>query len=355
MRPDGRILLSALGFLFAGAAPENAQGGFRCPAIAPMPRDMRIETRYAGRSTDPTFSTYDEDKVEQQKPERRKFDGPVTRINALSSQYLAERDGARRGAIAECLARHFQALPAAQAMEGADTAEDNYYRDWMVSSLAISYLRAKNALDKTPGAGDVYSWFSRMAGGIRDFYDPRRAQRGLDNHQYWGAAAVAAVGRVNDDADATAWARDVLIGALGEVDADGVLAAEARRGRKALHYHVTSIVPLSAVAILTGTDPAAVSGDGFSRLAHRIVSDVEDPKGGLLGARSRQPQDPVQKGQLSLVAPLIRDDPALAGRIAALAAGQRAVSYFLGGDLGFLISLAGSSERSRGESPPARR
>lgn len=326
--------------LSASAAQTTETGGFSCPAIEPMPRTMAIRSRYISGAADPTYSVLDEAKVAQQKPERRKFDAPVTRINAMSIMYGTAQTDARRNAIAECLGRHFAALPTANAMEGAQSPEDHLYRDWMVASLAVSYLRLQSVLDAQPEADAVHAWFGRQARQSQAFYEGAGGRNGLNNHIYWGAATVAAVGKLNADAAASDYARGVLEAALTQVDADGILAKEIGRGRRARHYHAFSVIPLAAIALLTDSDPEAIGDGGFDRLAARIASDFEDPAGGLIAQRAG-PQEPARNlGQLSIVTPLLKADPALAERYRKLTEGERATNYFLGGDYAYLVGLA---------------
>lgn len=349
MRPLARFVLAVLTAVVApeaaastaiGAGPAPAVRVFACPPIEPMPRDMAIATRYAGPSVDPTFSTYVEAKVEAQKVERSKFDRPVMRINMLSEQYSMASDKPVKTAIGDCLIRHFSAIPESGAMEGADTVEDRYYRDWMVTSLAISYLRAEEAFDANSSTAAIVSWFERMTRDIRQFYAGRTRSRGLDNHTYWGAAAVAAAGLLNADRSAMEFARGVLGAALDGVDADGVLVAEMKRGRKARHYHLFALIPLSAAAILLEATLTDTETTAYRRLVDRTLEGFEAPARSLFVAKTGVAQDAGHVGAIVLVAPLVSDEPALVARVTALARDQRPVSYFLGGSLQFLLDRA---------------
>ncbi|ODU68643.1 alginate lyase family protein [Novosphingobium sp. EMRT-2] len=315
--------------LLAGAAGVSPG----CPPVATIPRTMEIVTRYVADDSDATRSRLDPGKVQAQAGVRAAIVGPVRRINALADRYRQAPDPA----AARCLAAHFAAQAQAGAMTVSPADADMFFREWMIASLAISYLKAKSALDAMPEGGMIRSWLVQSARAVQAF-NQQRIDRGLiDNHRYWGGLAALATGLAANDRGLVAFGRNSRALGLAQVTPEGTLAAELKRGPKSLHYHLFAAAPLAASAELDPSGLSAAERGALTRLADRILDDAGTPSGGRIGALAGQPQEAPEAPILfALLRPYAGQTGGYRQKLDALLAGARPTYLFLGGDTTFL-------------------
>ncbi|MET1754015.1 alginate lyase family protein [Novosphingobium sp. RD2P27] len=317
--------------LDAYAAPES------CRDSALIPSDLNIAVRY--KASDPTQSELDPDKVREQAAVRRRIERPVGRIVAMADRYRHARNVATKRRLQECLALSFESLASARSLEGVKSKAAAYYRNWMITALAISYLKAELPSASQLQSESIRSWFERHAIGIQAFERDRVQSKHIDNHVYWSGAALAAVGRVLGRADLKSEANDILALGASQVREDGTLASESNRGTRARHYHLFAAAPLATIILLQEVPTSAVTRRQLHRLASSIIQSTDDERDSSIAKRAGAPQ---QAETTPFLYPLLHvfafGDSSISERVETLAKGVNMRSFFLGGELSFLLS-----------------
>lgn len=310
----------------------SAMAATACPPVTIIPQTMAIQTRYVVTATDKSYSRLDSAKVASQKNVRAAIVDPVRTINRLADAYRAARtpDGIR------CLARHLDAQADANAMMVAPTEFDMYFREWMIASLSISYLKARPAIDRQPESVGIRAWLTRSARDIERFNQAAIGRGVVDNHRYWGALAALAAGLVDNDASLLAFARETRRLGLEQVTAEGTLPAELRRGTKSYHYHLFAFAPLAASMLLDPNRALPAERIGLYRLSSLLIDDAGQPNG-KLASLTRVRQEPPEHAVLySFLRPFIGTSRERVSKLDGLLNGVSPNYLFLGGDTRYL-------------------
>jgi hypothetical protein len=233
-----RVLIS---FLFSApfSSFSFAQTQYSCPEVwIVADHDMGIETRYFRRLIDPTFSTLDPKRVEQQKVIRDRVSKPAKAIVDIS---IAHSSGRYKSDISPCLALHLASISSMNYLEGR--GEYNVlYKSWMLSAIAISLLSIENSGIKTSTFDESFNrWLVMRATEIENHY---RSSGCRNNHCYWGGLAAATIGsylKVEKLSDFSEW---VVSQARNDIDHNGLLSSELARGKMAYHYQVFATAAL---------------------------------------------------------------------------------------------------------------
>lgn len=184
----------------------------------------------------------------------------------------------------------------AQGNAFAKTANDggSFRRSWYLSSLAISWLKIRDAAGVDAAArARIDGWLAAQARLITTFYaEPSEVNNALNNHGNWAAVAVAAAAVASNDRDLFAWADRRFRTNLAEITPEGALPLEVARGQRALHYHLFALTPF---VLMARFERANGMGDfdqaALSRLETFARSSLEDSRhmAELAGA----PQEPL--------------------------------------------------------------
>jgi poly(beta-D-mannuronate) lyase len=323
----------------ASAAPVQ-QGGaaFTCPAPVAMPNVPSLRSQAA--DGDAQRITLDEEKAAEQAPFRRAVVAPAQAILTLADSYRASQVPQKRAAIARCALRHLLVQADARALEGAHSSTDEFYRSWILGRLATAWLKLGGAAERQPGAERVHRWLGRLGDGVLAFHQQRIADGKVQNHLYWGGFALAAEGLANADRHHLNFARRVLGIGLDNVDAAGLLAAEAARGHRARHYHLFAAAPLAGTALLLREPLSPDRRRRMGLLAAAVAESFAEPGGGRIArAAGTAPSAEANSSALALLRPFATD-PLTVRRLGDLTLGVAPVNPFLGGRLDFLIDRA---------------
>ncbi|HEY6475223.1 MAG TPA: alginate lyase family protein [Polyangia bacterium] len=169
----------------------------------------------------------------------------------------------------------------ADALLGTANQQGRYERTWTLASLALSYLKVRDA----PGLGRpdtsaVESWLSQIARLVRAASDQAGRMSGANNHAYWAGLAVAAAGAAAQDRGLFDWGLSRARVGIAQVRADGFLPLELERKALALHYHLFALAPLvmtAELAAANGTDLYKEGNRAIQRLADRVIAGLADP------------------------------------------------------------------------------
>jgi poly(beta-D-mannuronate) lyase len=197
----------------------------------------------------------------------------------------------------------------AGALLGTVNHQGEFEREWTLGSLALAYLKVRDAPGLDPGKRQVIeSWLRRIARVVQPDYERMNLKASSNNHAYWTGMAVAAAGIACDDRDLFDWGISRARIGIAQVQPDGILPLERDRRSLALHYHVFALAPLVMLAELASANGIALyaEGDGaIRRLANLVIAGLADPVsfGTVAAAGSQEINLPPRKTDLAWAEP----------------------------------------------------
>jgi poly(beta-D-mannuronate) lyase len=212
---------------------------YACPAVVHLSRDLTTDGFYSdGKSSviDPAkWKAYSESSG----PYKKLGQDVVTAADAWRST------GSREAA--QCALQHMVTAAQDGVFTGKMSSRQAYYvQGWVIGAIAISYLKIRNSGFVT--AADrklLFPWFTAVANQTMDFYNSNGAK---NNHLYWAGVEAAAAGVAADNQKLFDWGVGTYHTGIDQIQPDGSLPQEMRRGQRALHYHLYAIAPLVYIA-----------------------------------------------------------------------------------------------------------
>lgn len=305
---------------------ELTRAAYTCPAPPPFATTMQISAYYI----DSKASVADPAKLAA----FQKASEASTHLSqwaALAADsYLAT--GSR--AAAACVYSLLQAAAKANAWDG-QMADFNgvYIQNWLLSAVAISYLKVRPSRLGTPAQDAVIQkWFALLAKRVRDYFDQEVRRIGPaneNNHLYWAGLAVAAAGIADNNAADFHWGVTAYHMGLELIQPDGSLTAEMNRGQMAMHYNLYALGPLIMLAELgeaNGLHLYAEQNGAIHRLVKFCTAAMENPA--LIEARVGVKQlvwTPYSGGDIGWAVPYVKRFPN--AKLSALLAKAQWVRY----------------------------
>ena len=167
------------------------------------------------------------------------------------------------------------------ALLGTTNHQGAYEREWTLGSLALAYLKIRDAPGLTASARDgIERWLCAVAAAVQPPYERTDRKSSANNHAYWTGLAVAAAGVACGQRPLFDWGLARARIGLAQVDADGLLPLELERQRLALHYHVFALAPLVMVAELATANGVPLYDErdrALRRLADRVIAGLAEP------------------------------------------------------------------------------
>jgi len=150
-------------------------------------------------------------------------------------------------AAAECAIRHMDAGAKDGVFTGKMSSNQAYYvQGWVIGAVAIAYLKVRDSgLIRPQQAQEILPWIVNVVHQTMDYYDSRRQN---NNHLYWAGVEVSAAGIAANDRELFDWGMNTYHVGVAQIQPDGTLPLEMRRGRRALHYHLYALAPLVYLA-----------------------------------------------------------------------------------------------------------
>jgi len=307
----------------------------RCPALVPPPRQLTHASRY--RSGDPSASEIDP----QRKAAEEVAAKPVRDFNrilwSIASRFLREPHSASH--YANCLLSHLDHWAEGGALTGDNSFQGQAEQKWTSVAASLAYLDVRGFVDPDRSRR-IESWLNQVGHEVRRRYSvpvPSSIFSSVNNnHAYWAALSTAAIGTATTDAALFDWGMSRFRRALDDIDDQGLLRQELRRGALALQYHRFALEPLLLLrhfARANGVPVDDTEDAALRRLVHSVQAGMLDPV--LFVERTGKPQAgpfPALPHQWAWgeLAVALWEDPPLEARIAPL----RPFSHvWLGGDL----------------------
>jgi poly(beta-D-mannuronate) lyase len=299
-----------------------------CLQAPPPIRDISANSYYIDKQhsiTDPVLKARE---VAAVKP----LEDFLSQLSLSADHWVAQRDPAAAG----CGIAWLRSWAEGGALLGRMSSNQaEYERKWMLCGLGLAYLEMKDQASPQDRAA-IEPWLGKVAEGVEAYEDKSKHH---NNHHYWAALGVGAVGLSCNQPYHWAWARRAYIEAMQAIGPDGSLPLEMARGRKALAYHNYALAPLVLLAELARrhqVDWYSLEHGAIHRLVGLTLSGLKDPtvfekrtglaqidlpKGGILGWAEFYSLRFPDEGAQSLLRPgKAAYYPRLGGNLKALAA-----------------------------------
>lgn len=270
------------------------------PPLEPL-KDLQFNSVY--RRDDPTRSKVDVKEKEEYVRQTRNL-----RLFQNQMIIMANRSflhGKSADIHANCVLDWLYEWANNDAFLGVANGQGRFIRQWSSSTFAISYLQIRPAIDPKNDkhirnkTQVIEAWLLKIAARIKERYPDNIvdvvSSSYLNNHLYWGAWAVMAVALATDTPENFTWAVERAKYALQvQVQENGTLDLEMKRGKKALQYHIFSLGPLvmlAEVATLNGEDLYKLNNRAISRLVGNVLQALHEPDDNIFTQSTSLTQD----------------------------------------------------------------
>jgi poly(beta-D-mannuronate) lyase len=253
---------------------------YECPAVATLPHDIVAYDYYS----DPKGSIIDPTRHAAYQAAAKPFLAieNATEHAADNFQSTGSRDAA------SCAAHVLLVQAQGHAMTGDMSSNQAYYvQNWTLGALAVVWLKVRPAgpaaLGLTPAKiKTVDAWMKNVADQVEGYFEPLHEKgkgSGRNNHFYWAGFAVMAAGIAANDRSLYNWGVGTYKFGVDQIQPDGTLVLEMRRGQRALHYHLFALAPLVTMAELAsanGDNLYAYDDSRIHLLVSRTVAGLND-------------------------------------------------------------------------------
>lgn len=251
-----------------GIMPSNVP--YACPPIAHLSPDLTTNGFYS----DAKSSIVDPVKMAAY----ARTSGPYKRLGQeiVNAADFWRSTGSQEAA--GCAMRHMEAAARDGVFTGRMSSRQAYYvQGWVIGAIAISWLKLEDSGQGTPEARKlVLPWIVQVVHRTQGFYAKTDAR---NNHLYWAGVELAAAGIAAGDRQLFDWGISAYRSGIEQIQPDGSLPLEMRRGRRALHYHLYALSPLVYLADLgkvNGIDLFAERNHALARLERLCVQGLDD-------------------------------------------------------------------------------
>lgn len=237
-------------------------------------------------------------------------------------------------AAAKC-ALHLMTVAAKQGVfTGKMSSRQAYYvQGWVIGATAIAYLKVRDSGMVTEQERNlILPWIDSVVHQTIKFYDVGDQK---NNHLYWAGVEAVAAGVADNNRALFQWGIAAYRTGVSQIQSDGVLPMEMRRGRRALHYHLYALSPLVYIAEFgkdNGLNLYSEHDGALAKLEHLCVSGLYNNRFFVkaTGLAQDTPESKLQAEQISWGA--IWEARFPSPRLAALLKRAVSMSYmYLGG------------------------
>jgi poly(beta-D-mannuronate) lyase len=245
---------------------------FDCPAPPPALKDIKAQGYYTDRAN----SIVDEGLKRENEEMTRPLTEFLGRVADMTDLYFADQDGG----AATCALAWMDGWAQGGAMLGKMVRVNNdqsyYMRKWTHGGIAMAYLRLKGQTTAEQRA-HIEPWLKALAVADLAYWDDPKKSR--NNHYYWTGVGVMATAVATGDEALLRSAAGIYQKGIADIEDDGSLPMEMRRGQRALHYHNFALAPLvlmAEVARSDGMDWYAYRNNRINLLAERVADGYRD-------------------------------------------------------------------------------
>ena len=228
-----------------GKDVKLTDASYSCPAIVHLSPDLTTDRFYS----DAKSSIIDPEKWKAYVATSGPYKALGQRIVDAADDYRTT--GSREAA--ECALKHMEAGAKDGVFTGKMSSNQAYYvQGWVIGAIAIAYLKIRDSgLITAEQAHEILPWIVNVVHQTMNYYDARR-QKGTgdaeNNHLYWAGVEISAAGIAANDRRLFDWGMETYHVGVAQIEPDGSLPLEMRRGQRALHYHLYALAPLVYLA-----------------------------------------------------------------------------------------------------------
>ena len=273
---------------------------YSCPAVATLPHDVEATDYYS----DAQHSIKDEKRYAAYTAVKEEYTGLTDAAERAADHF---QDTGNTGAAA-CVMKILLQQAQADALTGSMSSNQaNYVQNWTLGSLAITYLKVRQAgpgvLGATPAqTAALQAWIKKVGGQVETYFAARREKGtndGRNNHLYWAGFAAMSAGIAANDRSLYAWGVSTYKDGVDEIAPDGTLPLEMARAQRALHYHLFALAPLVTMAELgtvNGEDLYSYNHSRLRLLISRSIGGLADNH--YFSTKAGALQDTPEKGKI---------------------------------------------------------
>lgn len=249
---------------------------YSCPAIVHLSADLTTNGFYS----DSKSSIIDPEKWKAYTATAGPYKDLGNRIVDAADAY--QTTGSR--AAVDCVLQHMDAAAKDGVFTGKMSSNQAYYvQGWVIGAVAISYLKVRDGgLISTAQRETILPWIERVVSQSQDYFEAHRKNSAGDaqnNHLYWAGVEVAAAGIAANNRKLFDWSMETYRAGISQIQPDGSLPQEMRRGQRALHYHLYALAPLVYLAEFgedNGLHSYAERDFAIKKLTDLCVQGLED-------------------------------------------------------------------------------
>jgi poly(beta-D-mannuronate) lyase len=228
-----------------GKDVKLTNASYPCPAVSHLSPDLTTDRFYS----DSKSSIIDPGKWKAYVASSGPYKNLGQQIVDAADAYRTT--GSRDAAI--CAIRHMDAAAKDGVFTGVMSSNQAYYvQGWVIGAIAIAYLKVRDSGLILPDQGrDILPWIVKVVQQTTNYYDTRRQKVTGDsenNHLYWAGVEISAAGIATNDRRLFNWGMDAYHSGIAQIQPDGTLPLEMKRGQRALHYHLFAAAPLVYLA-----------------------------------------------------------------------------------------------------------
>jgi len=247
---------------FTRPLPQTAQG--KCvPLPAPFTDSLDFRSKYEGSdSARATLNPEAENAFRQQTK-------PITDFERGISEMVWRYKRSGDAKTLKCILDGYSRWANAGALtSGTANHTGRSMRKWALATLATSWLE----LDTPQKSQQTERWLSQLAERVVKDWDGLPLEK-TNNHSYWAAWSVMAASVALNRRDLFDWSLKEYRIAAYQIDANGQLPNEQKRGARAVAYHHYALQPLVMIASFAKANQVDVTQENHGALA-RLASYV---------------------------------------------------------------------------------
>jgi poly(beta-D-mannuronate) lyase len=205
---------------------------------------------------------------------------PLWDFVKLNSNYASRYEASKNSFFAHCALDALTKWADVEALTRTMTAVAQLNLGRNLSGIALAYKKVRNVANSKQKL-IIDNWLRHLAERIPSYFDSAGlGETARGNLRYWNGLACAAIGDVVGDKHLVEWGLDSFYLGIKEVDSDGALPIEMKRGGRALSYQLYATAPLVMLAVIAkkhGVDVEARNNHAFARLVQFTVASALNP------------------------------------------------------------------------------
>jgi poly(beta-D-mannuronate) lyase len=195
---------------------------------------------------------------------------PLWNLIKINSDYASRYKASGNPFFAHCAIDALARWASADALSNVMTPVAQLNMGRNLSGIALAYRKIRGVADGEQRA-IIDSWLHRLAGRIPSYFGSTKlGETAYGNLRYWNGLACATIGDIVGDQHLIAWGLSAFHIGMKEVDGDGALPIEMKRGVRALSYQIYATAPLVMLAVVAKAHGVDVDAQGNGALARLV-------------------------------------------------------------------------------------